>query len=334
MIKYSFIILISFSSSLLLGQDKLQIEGVKTIFKYNPASEFLVVLVHGSGRQNIEGKINFGSKTECFYREYAGKEFKLFDEISDNLYDLGFSTLRYDKLSTRTSKKRDYLLKDFKEDLNYILQKIQENGLLRDKKIILFGWSEGVTVAINQLNYDVDIEGMILYGGVFIDPVKMKADAYFNNYKICEGNEEKARSYRHQFITQIEQAHEFSETSEKRVVFLDTLYNEDKTKIIGVSKKAISYTKTYFRNFKKEVSNSIANLSNSETPTLIIHGETDINVPIENHQQMKKMFKNKENLSFKILNESDHFMRKNFDNEINHTLFEFIDEWEPQLKDK
>ena len=334
MIKSALIILISLYSSLSVCQDNLQIEGIKTILKFNPNSEFLVVLVHGSGRQNIEGKMTIGTNSDCFYKEYVGKEFKLLTEISDNLYDLGFSTLRYDKLSTRTSKEKDFLVKDFEKDLNEILQKVKEDKLLREKKIILFGWSEGVTVAINQLNYNMDIEGMILYGGVFMDPIKMKANAYFNNYKICEGNEKKARSYRNQFIQQLEQSEEVGDNFEKRVVFLDTLYNEDITKISGVSKKAISYTKAYFRNLKMEVLNSIENLSNSEIPMLIIHGDTDVNVPIENHQHMKKRIKNKENLSFQVLKESDHFMRKNFDIEINHNLFEFIDEWKAQLNDK
>ena len=65
---------------------------------------------------------------------------------------------------------------------------------------------------------------MILYEGIFIDPVKMKADAFYNLYKNCEGNEEKAKSYRYQFRHQIEQDGQMiDDTYEKRVVFYDTL---------------------------------------------------------------------------------------------------------------
>jgi predicted esterase len=335
MIKYSLIILISLNSYLLFGQDTFQIESVKTILKYSSESKFLVVLVHGSGRQDIEGKVSFQSNPECFHKNYANREFKLFDEVSDNLYKLGFSTLRYDKLSTRTSNDKDFIIKDFEEDLNLILQKVQRDTLLKDKKIMLFAWSEGVTVALNQLNYETDIAGMILYGGVFMDPIKMKADAYFYNYKICEGNEKKAKSYRYQFFHQMEQnGKEVDDTSEKRVVFIDTLYNEDNTKIIGVSKKTISYTKTYFKNFKMEVVNSIASLSNTETPLLIIHGDKDINVPVENHYSLKNEFENKEHITFKILSGSDHFMRKNFNDEINYNLFKFISKWKAEIKNE
>ncbi len=102
--------------------------------KYNKDSEFLVVLVHGSGEQDMEGSLSFGSKPECFYNEYANREFKLFDEISGNLYELGFSTLRYDKLSKRNSSDKDFVVTDFIDGLNYITQKIRSNTQLKKKK--------------------------------------------------------------------------------------------------------------------------------------------------------------------------------------------------------
>ncbi|UJP65316.1 alpha/beta hydrolase family protein [Mongoliitalea daihaiensis] len=326
-----FIILIFYASSV-FGQNALNIKGVNTILKYNENSEFLVILVHGSGKQNMAGSLSFGSRPECFYVEYANREFNLFDEISENLVEIGFSTLRYEKLNVRDKINDDFIIKDFIEDLNHIIQNVQSKPQLKEQKIVLFGWSEGVTVALNQFKYDLDIAGMILFGGVFMDPIIMKADAYYDLYKNCEGNEERAKSYRYQFIHQIEQVGQKNdEKYENRLVFYDTLYNENKSQIIGISKKAFSYSKYYFNDFKTQVENSIARVSNADIPLLIIHGEKDVNVTLENHYFLKKKLKNQKNVSFKTLSNTDHFLRENFNHEINPLFFEMISNWKAKL---
>ncbi|WP_127846582.1 alpha/beta hydrolase family protein [Psychroflexus aestuariivivens] len=327
MIKYSFIILFSLYSGLFYGQDNSPIEDVKTILKYNPDSEFLVVLVHGSGTPDIESKVSFSQSLDCYYKKYFRKEFKLFDEVSDNLYQLGYSTLQYDKLNTRSTTDKYFDVTDNIKDVHGLLQKLKSDTLLKDKKIILFGFSEGVTVAINQLNYSLDISGIIAYGGVFMDPIQMKADVFFNKYKICDNNEKRAKSYRNQFLDQMERMEKPAVNSEKKLVLVDTLYNEDNTKLIGINNQTFSVNLGYFKNLKTEVSNSMANLSNTDTPVLLIHGGSDIKVPIENHHRLNDRYKNKKNISLKVLKESDHFMRKNFSSEINQNLFEFIGEW-------
>ncbi|MGB3465568.1 MAG: alpha/beta hydrolase, partial [Cyclobacteriaceae bacterium] len=305
-----------------LAQVDFEIDGINTILNFNQHSDYLVVLVHGSGKQDMEGSFSVYENSECEYKRYRGFHFKIFNDLVKGLFDEGFSTLRYDKINIRNLSKENYVIQVFVTDLKEVLLEIKRHEKLKSKKIILFGWSEGVTVALSQLKFDTILHGIIGYGGVFTDPILMKSEVYFRHIMNCEGNEEKAQSFKTQIIEQASKENaDASETNNEKIILSETLYDENGKNAIGERNIVLHVTRSYFQDFRRKVIETKSLLAETKIPVLLIHGQTDVNVPFENHIELTKTIKNKY-VELASLEDTDHYIRKNFDKSMKTRLFQ------------
>lgn len=307
---------------------EFHLDGIETILAFNADSDYLAILVHGSGKQDIHGFTFINEFSSCEYHDYGNREFKIFDELSANLYRNGFSTLRYAKINTREAEKSPYLVKDFIQDLHYIITEVQKHPVLGKKKIVLFGWSEGVTVALNQLTFDHRIHGIIGYGGIFVDPVQLKTSVYYDSILRCESDPKKALAHKKQILAQTTSQNSTNDNSDKEIIIRDTLYNGDE--MIGVHTTNLNTTPRFWSDFKKWVTTSNQLITHSDTPILLLFGETDVNVPIVNYNYLVKSAQNK-NVSLRSVKNTDHLFRKSFATEMNPQIFDIIRTWQREI---
>lgn len=308
----------------------LNIDSHKTVIRLHPESEYLVILVHGSGKQDIEGTVTFNENSSCEYQPYGTSSFKIFNELSEGFFQNGFSTVRYEKLDNRNDKRQNFLVKDYIQDLSDLLQSIDKHPLLTKKKIVLFGWSEGVTVALNQLKDHKNIHAVIGFGGQFVDPILTKANCLAQSILSCEGNKEKAIDFKQQFITQARNEHaDSSNLNHTGIALVETIRNGEQ--IIGERKNYIGISTAYLQDFTQSVLESNEVLRSTKTPVLLVFGDKDINVPIENYQYLaRKAYRPW--LTLELLDNTDHLIRKDFNTSMNNTLFDVINTWKHQLE--
>lgn len=105
--------------------------GGSLILTENPSP--LIILISGSGSQMRDENV-------------AG--FRVFGELSEELYREGFSTFRYDDRGIgQSSGNRDATLSDMATDLSNLISYFQDNFQSRFSKVILAGHSQGGLVA-------------------------------------------------------------------------------------------------------------------------------------------------------------------------------------------
>ena len=113
----------------------------------------LVIFLSGSGSQTRDADI-------------AG--FKVFEELSNRLYDKGYSTFRYDDRGTGGSQgDSDATLYDLAEDVEDVVRYLKEYHSELFTEIILLGHSQGGLVASIAAK-SVDIDGIIFAASPFI----------------------------------------------------------------------------------------------------------------------------------------------------------------------
>jgi uncharacterized protein len=127
-----------------------------------------VILIHGSGPMDMDATI-FGASAD-------GKPVKfssIFKDISDALPASGFAVLRYNKHYVTGAGQFDAQAFFTKLDLNQMLKDVEKvlevakaNPKVDAKRIYVYGWSEGSTVAAALVAKHPDIAGLIVQGPV------------------------------------------------------------------------------------------------------------------------------------------------------------------------
>ena len=305
----------------------LELDGIQTKFQYHPDSEHLVIIVHGSGDNGMDGLFTFDNHAPCIYDAYKGRQIRVLKDIADNLYQLGFSVLRYEKLHARAhAKTTNYLPEELVADLHLICTKLQNQAAFKGKKLLLFGWSEGVTVALNTMPKLPHVAGVIGYGGVFNDPIQLSADKLYQTHLTCNHDSLNAVSLKQQFIEQAS-----AEKQDNDQIILDLQqYDPKDGSLIGISQYFTGFTRSYFKNFSHLVEASVDLLKNKHVPILLVHGTTDHKVHFSQHQFLKEQALTPL-VSIKALANTDHFMRKDFQQEINPELFQLIEAWREKV---
>ena len=127
-----------------------------------------VILIHGSGPEDMDATI-FGA-------DASGKPVKLssiFKDIGDALPASGFAVLRYNKHYVTSASEFDAQSYFTKLDLNQmlkdaerVLETAKANPQVDAKRIYVYGWSEGSTVAAALVAKHPEIAGLIVQGPV------------------------------------------------------------------------------------------------------------------------------------------------------------------------
>ncbi len=113
-----------------------------------------IVMIPGSGKVDRNGNA-----------DKKGMDFNIYQELSDILVSLGYTTLRYDKRGVGKSE-GDFLrtgLHDAIEDVQAAVQYIKNDLPIIDK-VLLLGHSEGTMIA-TAVATQVDVGGVILLAG-------------------------------------------------------------------------------------------------------------------------------------------------------------------------
>lgn len=125
-----------------------------------------VLLIHGSSAADL----NFT------YRDQSGKEIShIFLDIADGLSAQGVAVLRYNKHYVNSNGQADQQkfntkasLQMFLQDAETALKAIKANPRVDPKRIFVYGWSEGSTVAAALVRQHPEVAGLILQGPVLM----------------------------------------------------------------------------------------------------------------------------------------------------------------------
>lgn len=312
---------------------EISLNGVRGILNYHEESQQVIVLVNGSARPDINETVPFGPQPPCVYEEYKNLEFRIFEELSDKLYNEGYSVIRYEKLNTRKKaldEPASSLPSNFAKDLYDIVKWLSRSETFRSKEIVLLGWSEGVSVALNILKYDTQVSGIIGFGGVFNDIVGLTARKLFK-ITLCENDTSRAISYQKQFLEQVDvhPSQRIDNESQNKILLESIIYDPENPTIVMGTHTAYygDYTKEYYWDFTALVEESIPLIKDSEKPILMIHGDSDFNVPISQHRFLESQVKGEPNVQLELLSNTDHLFRKKGSTKFTDEIIKIIDSW-------
>ena len=242
-----------------------------------------VLFIHGSGPVDRNENVK-------------GIAINAFKYLAEDLTQLGFATLRYDKRGIGKSEGNhlETGLWDLVDDAEQALKFLKSQPEVAADKIILIGHSEGCVIA-PALNARLAVQGMVLLagivGGVF-DASQYQIDQVFREIKEMKGlkgfmmrllvNEKKARP--------------------KNDETLKKLFDSDKD-IVKIKGRKVNAK--WMREQKAFVVDPV--LAKAECPILAITGSKDIQVHPEDAKRMGEIVKSP--FEYHIIPDMNHLLR-------------------------
>ncbi|NAW50483.1 prolyl oligopeptidase family serine peptidase [Elizabethkingia argentiflava] len=152
----------SFGENIIINGNNKEINGT---YIENKSSNFLVIIIPGSGSQDRDGTI------------FSNKPYK---DIAEHLYKKGISSYRYDKKIKNEDVQNITIDKEYTNDLLAIISFFNNKG----KKIVLIGHSQGGTIVPMIINVSKNniYKGIIMAG--YVSPLQdiiLKQINYLNN---------------------------------------------------------------------------------------------------------------------------------------------------------
>jgi dienelactone hydrolase len=249
-----------------------------------------VVLVHGSGPQDRDETIG------------PNKPFK---DIAEGLAQKGIAVLRYDKRTlVHGSKMQNIATITVKEEtiddaLAAVALLKKDERIARDK-IFILGHSLGGMLAPRIAHEAAKISGNDTVAGIIImagsprrlEDIILSQAKYFldrDTAKTDNQKEEELRKYEEEII---------------RIKELDSLDNDDIQKDLSYMGVPAVYWKNLNSHDAAELAASI------DIPILILHGEKDFQVFMEDYELWKEKLSGKEDVTFKLYKDLNHIFMK------------------------
>lgn len=283
--------------------------------------EYVFIIVHGSGHNNMDGEIAFGDESGCYFERYTYKKLAVYKELCDALNAQGFSTLRYEKRMTLNPV-------HYVSDLNKLIDGLKGMDNMKDRKLVLYGWSEGVSIALNSMMmHKNDIYACAGYGGVFNDIVALEANKLYNEYVECEKKLKKAETFKSQFLSKISEYQIQNDSGTYEDVEITGKYNIEVDNYSSFSETTpLGYTPKYYHVMDSLIRVSVKILKKSDIPILLMHGGKDIKVPPDQHYFINNEIDNK-SVTLKLVGNTDHFLRNIDDTSLNTEIYNIIKNW-------
>lgn len=266
------------------GDEKYKINGTLLLPKGSEEKVPVVVLVHGSGTNDRDETINGINKP--------------FKDIAEGLAEMGIAVLRYDKRTytygaelseediVNTTPEFEIL-----DDVLAATEYLKSRNEIDSRNIFVLGHS--LSGYLLPLIYDKasSVRGGISLAGTiavpFEDLMKEQYD-YLANYDGKVGDEEKSA------LEEFEKSYNLIKELKKGNIVEDKL-------ILGMGQKYWNFLNSY---------NGLEQWSKISKPTLVLQGERDYQVPMENFEIYRGELENKENFEFRTYKKLSHLFMK------------------------
>ena len=264
-----------------MNKSNLSLEVVTNVADH---AKGVFVIIGGSGNIDKDGN---------------NKMFKMniYRDISEQLKDLGFTSVRYSKRGTGLSegKHNETGLSDLLSDLHEIVE--HTRSLYENQKIFLLGHSEGAMIATHYANTH-KVDGMVLISGAGIglkDALKIQ-----NAYLAKEI--ETLKGLKGKLLRLLVSEKKISKQQSK---IFEKVENTNKD-VIRVQLVPIA-AKWMREHFEYESEDYVEMLSKTETPTLVIQGNKDAHTSLDFVTKIGET--NNPNIKIDILENVDHILR-------------------------
>lgn len=269
----------------------------------------VLVLIHGSGPvdRNAELRITNQPNFPCIYPELIGQTSMLFKDIADSLKNAGIAVLRYDKRTTRPNdvNARELTVNHFVNDALAAVKYLRSNSGVDTSRIFILGHSQGSSVASKLLTLDRGIKGVISAAGSTTRIDTLYANQVFRIQSSCNNDSATAVLQRIQVLAAMQQI--------RAGLVPDTL------PVLGAYPK-------FWQSWMNISDSAVYNYTRSKVPLLVLQGDDDFNVPVEEADRFKAM--NRENFDVHILKGINHLFNNgtniNTDEQTLKLIIDFI----------
>jgi uncharacterized protein len=271
----------------------------------------LIILITGSGSQDRNETV-------------AG--FRVFAELSQQLFSSGFSTFRYDDRGVGQSEgPSDATLFDMADDLTDIIQYLDENHTEEFTEIILLGHSQGGLVATLTASMSERISGVVYMGAPFLrgdEVINQQIKIISSAQGIEEDIVEKNLEFQSRIYEIVRSGGEWNELEEDLADRLQTQINalpEAQREALGdmssfvqsqINRQLAGAKTEWFKSFIEFDPAEL--MAQSELPMLAIFAEKDAQVVMEPNQEAAVSLKEEAGILLEIvvIEEANHLFQK------------------------
>lgn len=237
----------------------------------------VVILVHGSGPGDRDQTANLSDgNSMCLYPGLYGKTIKNFRDIADYLSQEGIAVLRYDKRTFTHGAildEKKVSIYDFAADVEAALDYVKTRSEIDSEHIILAGHSQGSVLLPVVAGRRNDVAGLVSLAGPVTPVDSLLPEQFRNIYVTCANAPALGEMVASQFYDQFQKIRQGTFPLDKQIVI----------NIPGNPSNPVPFGYGLFWLDWIEMNDSVVhNYTSTGLPVLILHGEEDLNVPVEN----------------------------------------------------
>lgn len=224
----------------------------------------VLVLIHGSGQVNRDSEIHITNQPNfpCIYPDLVGQTSRFFKDIADSLKDAGIAVLRYDKRTTRSADIdiENLTVYDFALDVKAAVEFLQARSDVDTSNIFLLGHSQGSSVAASVVAELTGIRGVISAAGSSTRIDTLYADQVYRIQAECNDDSATGAMQRIQVLAAMQQVQQG---------------------LIPDSVPVMGAYPPFWRSWIGISDSAVHNFQQAGIPLLVLQGDADFNVPVE-----------------------------------------------------
>jgi len=257
-----------------------------------------VLFVHGSGAVDRDGNA-------------AGFEMDAYRQLAVALAESGIASFRFDKRGTGESggdlsmASRD----DLVEDLQYALETLRRQREVDAERIVLVGHSEGGYLAPILASEDETIAGLVLIAAAAtsLDEVTLwQIETVLRAQGASQEQVELALEQEHEYFAFVKSS--VGEWADYTVADLQTAMpwlTDEAAQGLASTGLSLSWLRQHY------TADPAAVLAQVSCPVLVIHGDKDSQVPVEEAERIREVLENAGNVdgTVRVLSDLNHLLR-------------------------
>jgi len=297
--------------------DNLTLNGTLSIPEIGNSPYPIAILVHGSGPNDRNQTITLSDGNSlCLYPNLFNQTIRNFEDISDHLSDNGIAVLRYDKRTFthgQTLIESEILVSDFIIDIESAIEYCETKSELDLNNIFLIGHSQGSSLIPIAATNSESIKGLISLAGPTTPIDSLLPEQIRHLYVECANDPNTGDNIANQFYTQFEQIRNGTFPLDEQITIT----------IPGNPNPIPQGYGSFWSNWIDISDDVIQNYSDSNLKSLIIQGDNDLNVPVNDAND----FEGISNSVIKIYPGINHFLTTADDNKVNDEILNNITSW-------
>lgn len=269
----------------------------------------IVILVHGSGPNDRDQTLHLtGGNSLCLYPNLYNDTIRNFKDLSQNFNSRGIATFRYDKRTFTYGNQLDIkklTLNDFIIDIHSAIDYVKTQQNIDTNCISLIGHSQGSNLIPMVASTRTDISSLISIGGSASRIDSILALQFRNIYFKCLNDTIGGNSI-------------YNQTLQDFDLIQNGSWNAN-TPYLGAYPK-------FWKNWMAISQMAIDNYKVLNLPTLFIHGNDDINIPLTDAQRFDNELTDF-NTSLTYLPNVNHYMTNSTSPKVDTLIINTILNW-------